>query len=77
MPKGTLRAPAACPAANSAGSHTSISIAFSWLIRRTASAGDTAPVPPPLPTMGHSSIAPETTAAKMRIQLLMMKLKGR
>ena len=35
---GTLRAPAAWPAANSAGSLTSISTAFSRLISRTASA---------------------------------------
>jgi hypothetical protein len=39
LPNGTLRAPAAWPAAYSAGSLTSISTPFSRLIRRTASAG--------------------------------------
>ena len=67
LPKGTFFAPTGWPAANSAGSQTSISTPFSRLIRRTASLADT--LPPPAPESdGRSSIAPDVTASSTSIQ---------
>ena len=45
--------------------------------RRTASAVPTESAPPPRPTIGHSSIEPETMAMTKRIQLSTKKLTAR
>ena len=66
VPSGTLRAPPMCSAANSAGSHTSITT-FSRLIRRIpAPFGLTASAPPPCRGSAASSAAPEATRSAAR-----------
>src|SRR5438045_2590277 len=64
LPSGTFLAPAAWPAAYSAGSLTSISWAFSRLISITASLVDTLPPPTPRCSVGHSSKPPDARAAR-------------
>ena len=61
------------PAANSPGSHTSITTAFSRFINITASAGVR---PLPCIRVGKSRAAPDVNATRISIQFSVRKLTG-
>ena len=74
-PRGMFLAPPTWPAANSSGSHTSMTIAFSRLMSCTACAALSEPAPAPLST-GIRSMTPEASARKTKYQLSRMKFTG-